>query len=719
MGIYISPDIVTGTYVRARLIVEYSANASSNNNSCTAYVQMWRTNADYTGSSSGSGTIYIKTEDDSSWWTSSVTDSQKVSYNSYTLMGSKRSLTISNDKTGRRTIKFYVKATNNATDNLAFDQQTFSVTLAPCPVYSLSISAGTGSSITVDRTSSAGNSTGKMTAGSKKLYYGDRLKITFTPSANYNITTHTVNDKAFTSGSTHSVSADVAVKATATPLKSLVAATDANIESVSTIIITRYNNAYTHTLKYTFGDLTGTIATKTSDTTIAWTVPKSFYAEMPTTERACVITCTTYNGSTSLGSTECALEITTSKKLCAPTVSVTAADSNENTVALTGDNKKIIRYHSNVEVTATVEPKNSAKITKTTLKCGAATASGTSNTFTNAESIDISATATDSRGYETTAEATGLTLIKYIKLTTNTTAKRTSPTSNEVTITTKGNYFNGSFGAVSNTLKAQVRYKPQSQSAYTDADSYANMTVTISGNTYTATATLTGLDYTQAYDIRVRVQDKVYEYNGALADAVYNNIKLSKGIPVFDWGENDVQFNVPARFRATGDADEATNAKVAIRTGPDDGQHIDIDTNEILAKEDETTLGDLSLGGSGVYVNVNGSRAFKCDADGNQSAQPLTVSQGGFAVGGQTTNTKIYAGKVLITPTAENTPTGVYVEFPSGYFSSEPFTAVSPRTTVPERCPCGYYPDGTKGVTIYMTRTNTTANYVSFICIGV
>lgn len=543
MAKYISPDITAGTYTRARLVVEYSANTTSNNNSCKAYVQMWRTNTGYT--TSGSGTLYIKTADDSAWWSSSITDSQKITYNSYTQVGSTRSWNIANDSTGRRTIKFYVKATSSI-DNIAFDQQEFSVTLEPCPVYTLSISAGTGSSVTVNRTSSPKGSTGNLTAGSKKLYYGDKLKITFTPSTNYNITTHTVNGSAFTSGGTHTVSKDVAVVAKATPLKSLVAATDANIESTSTIVITRYNSAYTHTLTYNFKGLTGTIATKTTSTTVAWTIPKTFYAKIPNDpDGSCTITCTTYNGSTSLGSNTCTLNVTAAKSKVAPLIEIDGAgDDNENTIALTGDRKKIIRYHSDLHIETTMTAQGSASLTDQKIKCGSRTIDDCSVTFTDADSVTVSATATDTRGYSTTENITGLTLIPYEKLTVNAEAQRTSPTSDTVKVTAKGNYFNGSFGAVDNTLRLQVRFKPKSKEAYEETDGWTEMTVTISGNSYTAEAEITGLDYQQPYDIRVRGQDKIYVYNGPLANAVYHNIGVNKGIPMFDWGEDDFNFNV-------------------------------------------------------------------------------------------------------------------------------------------------------------------------------
>ena len=544
MAKYISPDITAGTYTRARLVVEYSANATSNNNAVKAYVQMWRTNTGYT--TSGSGTLYIKTADDSAWWSSIITDSQKITYNSYTQVGSTRSWAINNDSTGRRTITFYVKATSSI-DNIAFAEQSFSVTLEPCPVYTLSISAGTGSSVTVNRTSSPKGSTGNLSAGSKKLYYGDKLKITFTPSTNYSITTHTVNGSAFASGGTHTVSKNVSVVAAATPLKSLVAATDANIESTSTIVITRYNNAYTHTLTYNFKGLTGTIATKTTNTTVAWTIPKTFYAKIPNDpDGTCTITCTTYNGSTSLGSNTCTITITAAKSKVAPLIEVDfAGDINENTIALTGNNKKIIRYHSDLHIETTTEAQGGADKKEDKIQCGSRTIYDCSAVFEDADSVTASVTTTDTRDYSTTKNITGLTLINYVKLTVNAEAKRTSPTSDTVNVTAKGNYFNDSFGAVNNTLRLQVRFKPKSKEAYEETDGWTEMTITLDGNSYTAEAEITGLDYQQPYDIRVRAQDQIYKYNGPLANAVYHNISLNKGIPLFDWGENDFNFNVP------------------------------------------------------------------------------------------------------------------------------------------------------------------------------
>lgn len=75
-------------------------------------------------------------------------------------------------------------------------------------VFTLSISAGTGSTITVTRN-------GTVLSDGASLSYGDTLTISFTANSGYALTTHTVNGSTFPSGSTQSVAGNVAVVAAA------------------------------------------------------------------------------------------------------------------------------------------------------------------------------------------------------------------------------------------------------------------------------------------------------------------------------------------------------------------------------------------------------------------------------------------------------------------------------------------------------------------------
>ena len=98
-------------------------------------------------------------------------------------------------------------------DNNGKDVSTLTAEVAAG--YRLTISAGTGSTITVNRISSVSGATGAIPDGGT-VYAGDVLKISFGVSEGYNLGSHTVNNSTFTSGGTHTVTGAVAVRSTAT-----------------------------------------------------------------------------------------------------------------------------------------------------------------------------------------------------------------------------------------------------------------------------------------------------------------------------------------------------------------------------------------------------------------------------------------------------------------------------------------------------------------------
>lgn len=508
--------------------------------------------------------------------TTLVGSTAKALYHGTHLGGS--TITVSHDTNGKKSVsvsiaaQIYVYGSDNST-------YSGSITMTPNPVYTLSLSAGTGSSITVNRTSCpvSGN-TGNLSAGSKKLYHDDELKITFTPNANYSITTRTVNGSTFTSGNSHTVSGNVSVVATATPLKSLVSATDANIGSATTITITRYNTAYTHTLTYSFGGLTGTIATKTSDTSVGWTVPTSFYAKIPNDPSGtCTITCTTYNGNTSLGSSTCTFTATAAKSSNKPTVTGTVVDTNSVTKALTGNSSVLIKNKSTALCTLTATPKNSATISG--VKIGGVSVTGSTSsgvvtatkTYSNVSATSFAFYAIDSRDYDTTVTISP-SVVNYITLTCNPNIYRDAPTGSTISMDVSGNFYKGSFGAYSNTLTLKYRYKqvggsyPSTAQILEDGTtSDANGWITVNTSlitkgtsSYRSTNTLAlqsypttddsgntvyeGFDYHIDYEFQVKVSDGTADYT---LTTVTKTVSVPRGIPVYDWGENDFNFNVP------------------------------------------------------------------------------------------------------------------------------------------------------------------------------
>ena len=316
------------------------------------------------------------------------------------------------------------------------------------------------------------------------------------------------------------------------PRTSSVSSTNANIGENITISINRASSSFTHTLTYAFCNLTGTIATKTTSTSVSWTIPTSFYAQIPNSKSSWGrVICDTYSGSTKIGSSECRFDVYVKESTNKPGISATVVDTNNTTKALTGDENKIIKYYSTAKFTLTASPKNSATTsTRSVTYNGKTVTGGSGNSWTDQFSGAVSGSftfgVTDSRGFSNSVTV-NKTLINYVKITCAMTAS--NPTaSGECTLTIKGNYFNGSFGSTNNTLT--VQYKK-------DSGSWTNATATLSKNTYTATVKLTGLDYTQAYTFQARATDKLAT---ATSDA-----KKVKSQPIFDWGSDNFHFHVP------------------------------------------------------------------------------------------------------------------------------------------------------------------------------
>ena len=315
------------------------------------------------------------------------------------------------------------------------------------------------------------------------------------------------------------------------PRTSSVSSTNANIGENITITINRASSSFTHTLSYSFCNLKGKIATKTSSTSVSWKLPTTFYAQIPNSKSSWgTITCDTYSGSTKIGSSTCRFDVYVKESANKPGISATVVDVNDTTKALTGDENKLIRYYSKAKFELTASPKNSSTITTRSVFYNGTTYKGGSENswianFSEVVSGSYKFTVTDSRGFSNSLTV-NKTLIEYVKLTCYMTV--TNPTATgECTINLNGNYFNGSFGATNNTLSVQYKI---------DEGEWTDTTITLTNNTYKATAKITGMDYTRAYSFYARAVDKV--------TTVETPVKYVKAKPIFDWGENDFHFHV-------------------------------------------------------------------------------------------------------------------------------------------------------------------------------
>lgn len=351
----------------------------------------------------------------------------------------------------------------------------------------------------------------------------------------------------YSSSASHASSGSVTatLKLTTIPRASTIVAIDTDIESSTIISVKKAASNFTTSIAYSFGSLSGTVATKDSDTTIGWTIPSTFYNQIPNSASGeCTLTATTYNGDTVVGTSKTTFTCRANYEKCKPVInSSSIVDTNQKSIALTGNSNKLIRYISLPKVSVSASSKNGASIKNYSVTCGDGQSVGT-NTSNSSYSVifdkgvssnEFNINVTDTRGFTTTLKLTP-TIIAYIPLTIKSVFSRVDPTSGKMKLSYSGNYFNGSFGSVSNTLTVRYRYKERGSGTY---GNWITITPTKQGNTYSQNdLELSGLfDYKKAYTFEIQALDKVKN-----SGEIKEEQDVYKGTPVYWW--DDVSFNV-------------------------------------------------------------------------------------------------------------------------------------------------------------------------------
>lgn len=410
--------------------------------------------------------------------------------------------------------------------------------------YDLSVSSDAGSSVSVYRSYSNAGATGYVSPSTGILSTGDTLKITFDPLENYRLISHTVNGIEFASGNTYTVDGDVSIVVKSQPLASDIGATDANIGSSTTITVTRYDVSHTYTISYSFGSLSGVIAEKSTNTSIAWTVPTSFYSEIRNAKSGpCTLVCDTYSGNLLIGSSTCTFNAVADYDRCSPTVTGTVRDTNSVTTKLTGNSSTLVRFMSVAQCAISATARNSSSIVSKSIN-GVDFSNSNTLDFTNVTLGSYEFNAIDSRGYSVSTTVTA-DVVPYIKLTINPIFERPSPTTGEVTTTFNGNFYNGSFGAYTNTLTVRFRYRKKSDTTYSSWQTISRDKYTLAAQTYYTTNPVslgTTFDYQTPYVFEIQAYDGA---NGTTLSEATATMPVQKGGTVFDWGENDFAFHVP------------------------------------------------------------------------------------------------------------------------------------------------------------------------------
>lgn len=326
-----------------------------------------------------------------------------------------------------------------------------------------------------------------------------------------------------------------------------------NIGDTITINTNRKSSSFTHTIKLTFGSYTYTVGTGVSTSVSLNTanIASSLYAQIPSaTSGTGSITCTTYNGSTSIGSKSVSFTAKAVEANAKPTFSnFTYQDTNSTITAITGNNQYLVQGKSNLRVIISSANKAVAKYSATMSAYNASISglSASSNYSTSDLNIDFSSNAftagtqalsvraTDSRGYSTSVSK-NVNVLAYAAPVVNATATRLNNFENQTTLVVKGSYSPLTInGTAKNTVSSvQYRYKSQSTSTWGSWTSMSGLSVN-SGGTYTTTDKVLDLDNSTAYDFEVKATDKLGSTTVTLV--------VSVGVPIFRIGTDGYVYN--------------------------------------------------------------------------------------------------------------------------------------------------------------------------------
>lgn len=302
------------------------------------------------------------------------------------------------------------------------------------------------------------------------------------------------------------------------PRASSVSDMTGTLGSAMTININRKVSSFTHTVKYYFGNLSGTIATGVG-TSVSWTPPLNLATQIPSASSGWGnITVDTYSGSTKIGSKSAQLTLNVPTSMTPTLGSITLTDSNAavknllntaNTFAeIVSDIK--VAFNSATGVQGSTITDYHAEIVNKNQSTN--TNNGNLGLMKWNGSAQVKAWVVDSRGRSSNAVTTSITVLEYFLPTLTFTAIRgdTNQSSDKIVVSRTAKIAPLRIGNVQkNSFKLSFKTAPFGSTTYT-ADTGAGVNDKVTNTLTNSKATLSG-----TFDI-----GKSYEVYGVLEDAL-------------------------------------------------------------------------------------------------------------------------------------------------------------------------------------------------------
>ena len=304
------------------------------------------------------------------------------------------------------------------------------------------------------------------------------------------------------------------------PRASDVSASIGTIGSAMTINISRKDSAFKHTVKYSFGSNSGTIATNV-DTSCSWTPPADLATAIPNdTSGIGGITVDTYSGSTMVGSKSAQLTLNVPDSVKPTLSSVTLTDTNTAVKNLLNTANTFVQVLSNVQVTFNGA---SGAYGSTISSYRAEIVGKNQNTNSNNGllgmmnyngAVTIRATITDSRGRTSDPVNVQATVLEYFTPQLSFSAQRSGSDGTTITVFRNAKIAPLTVGNnQKNTMKLAFKYKEHSATSFTtDIGSAGGTWTTISSLTNSSANLGASFSVLKSYDIIGTIEDSFTSY---------------------------------------------------------------------------------------------------------------------------------------------------------------------------------------------------------------
>jgi len=487
--------------------------------------------------------------------------------------------------------------------------------------YSLSISGRTDNTCSIDGTSQTFSSSAISTKGTHLLNTVSRT-VSHSSDGSKSLTISAVfYIRATLSGTYYEkITASATITLDSIPRASSVSASSTTMGTATTITISRASSAFTHTLTYAFGSASGTIATKTTSTSVSWTPPLTLANQIPSaTSGTCTITCTTYNGSTSVGSKTCTLTLSVPSSVKPTIGSLTAARIDGDVPSSWGI---YVRTKSKAKVSISgAAGSYSSAIKSYSISGGGYSVSASSLTtgyLNSSGTVTFTATVTDSRGRTSDAVTVSITVVAYSAPSFSSYSSQRC--TSDGTLSDDGTYVNGTvkysyYGCSgNNTLTRATYYRAAGTTDWTDASvSFSSGTAFTFGSGNISAETSYEIKYTltDAFTT-ISVTDVV-----STAAVIMDFKSGGKGVAIGKVAETDNCFEVASDWAAK------FNGKTYLGTST-----LGSSTKPIYLSGGVPTACSGSVGGAAKPVYMSGGAITACSSTVGSASTPVYMGSG-------------------------------------------------------------------------------------------